>query len=79
MTKKQNTIICSVCEKDTSHQYALLITKWLEEHTTDYEIFLCESCFFNAHAHLRAQKKLLYMFEKNFDYTDLANLGLKQK
>lgn len=79
MNKKSNKIFCTVCEKDTTYRYALLVAKWFQDHTNDYEIFLCESCFFNTHAHLKAQKKLLRMFDRIFNQITLENLGLKQK
>jgi len=74
-----NKIFCTVCEKDSTSRYALLVAKRFQDHTNDYEIFLCESCFFNTYAHFKAQKKLLRMFDRSFDLLALENLGLKQK
>lgn len=71
-------IVCTICEKENLLDYALLSAKWkrTQPNGENYEIYLCEMCFFNTLSHLKIQKRMMHMFDESFNITDLEKLGL---
>ncbi|MDH2595912.1 MULTISPECIES: hypothetical protein [Acinetobacter calcoaceticus/baumannii complex] len=70
MKKEKNKIQCTICKKDTSSNYGLLLTKFSEggkNKGSCYKNYLCRSCLFNTISHLQSQKRVLEMFEEDID------------
>lgn len=71
-------IQCNICDRPTQSNYGVLKSKWDSIFPNDekYEVHLCKSCFFTTLSHLKSQKKLHHLFDENFDFIQLDNLGL---
>ncbi|AZC08514.1 hypothetical protein DKE48_017455 [Acinetobacter nosocomialis] len=78
-TKTTQCITCDICDQPTSSNYGVLKSDW-DPNTDDkkdkYEVRLCKSCFLGTLSYLRNQKKLNHLFDENFDFNQLDNLGL---
>ncbi|CAI3100106.1 hypothetical protein MWMV2_MWMV2_00050 [Acinetobacter oleivorans] len=76
----KNTVGCSICDKKNLYNYGLLTTQStgsVLQNNQKYKIYLCEACFFNTLSHLKSEKRVKHMFDENFNFIDLENLGLK--
>ncbi|EML2029427.1 TPA: hypothetical protein JI285_13325 [Acinetobacter baumannii] len=72
-------IRCDICDQSIQSNYGVLKADW-SSNTNDkkdkYEVHLCKSCFLGTLSYLRNQKKLNHLFDENFDFNQLDNLGL---
>lgn len=78
MKKNEKIIVCTICEKDNLIDYALLSAVWgkAPHKGENYELYLCETCFFGTLSHLKIQKRMMHIFDENFEISDLEKLGL---
>ncbi|OTU21085.1 hypothetical protein CAT62_08115 [Acinetobacter pittii] len=79
MSKEKNKIQCTICKKDTSYNYSLLITNYgqhCKNRHTGYKIYLCPSCLFNTISHLKSQKRMMLLFEEDIDTRDEKNFDV---
>ncbi|MDC4567482.1 hypothetical protein NQ790_18945, partial [Acinetobacter baumannii] len=71
---------CDICDREIqSNCYCILKAKWHLNSVKKYEKYkvkLCKPCFLGTLSYLRNQKKLNHLFEDNFDFTQLDDLGL---
>jgi len=80
MKKEKNKIQCTICKKDTSYNYGLLLTNYSQcckKRDIGYKIYLCQSCLFNTISHLKSQREMMGLFEEDIDIRDEKNLGVK--
>ncbi|QIT17833.1 hypothetical protein [Acinetobacter pittii] len=76
---KEN-IHCDICPNLCQTGYGVLKTEYKLNSSASnqsYEIFLCKSCFLGTVSYLKSQKELNYLFDENFDFAQIDNLGLK--
>ncbi|KYQ79715.1 hypothetical protein AWW73_18110 [Acinetobacter lactucae] len=76
----KESIHCDICPNLCQIGYGVLKTEnKLDSSGSNqiYEIFLCKSCFLGTVSYLKSQKELNYLFDENFDFTQIENLGLK--
>lgn len=72
-------IRCDICDQLTQSNYGVLKADWSSnayDKEDKYEVHLCKSCFSGTLSYLRNQKKLNHLFDENFDFNQLDNLGL---
>lgn len=73
MKKEKNKIQCTICKKDTTYNYGLLLTNFGQggkNKDIGYKIYLCQSCLFNTISHLQSQKRVLEMFEEDIEMSE---------
>ncbi|WP_417644001.1 hypothetical protein [Acinetobacter baumannii] len=73
-------IHCDVCDKATLSDHGVLkaeLNSNLSDRSKRYEVYLCKTCFLGTLYYLKNQKKLNHLFDEEFDFTQLDNLGLK--
>lgn len=79
-TDSTKDVLCDICDKATQLNYGLLKAELsfnLYDRNVKYEVYLCKSCFLGTISYLKNQKKLLHLFDENFDFKQLDNLGLR--
>lgn len=78
-TDSTKDVLCDICDKTIQLNYGLLkaeLSSNLYDRNVKYEVRLCKSCFLGTISYLKNQKKLLHLFDENFDFKQLDNLGL---
>lgn len=73
-------ILCDVCMESTQRNYAVLSANWGKESKHDgeqYELHLCEACFFATVATLKREHRVKQMFNEDFNESALEKFGLK--
>lgn len=75
-------ILCDVCMESTKLNHAVLSTNWGKESKHDgeqYELHLCEACFFATLATLKREHRVKQMFNEDFNEAGLERFGRKQR
>ena len=73
-------ILCDVCMESTQLNYAVLSAKWgsgSKHNGEQYELHLCEACFFATVATLKREHRVKQMFNEDFNEAALEKFGLK--
>ena len=73
-------ILCDVCKESTQLNHAVLSTNWGKESKHDgeqYQLYLCEACFFATVATLKREHRVKQMFNEDFNEAALEKFGLK--
>lgn len=79
MKKEKNKIQCTICKKDTSYNYGLLLTNFgqgVKNKDKGYKIYLCQSCLFNTISHLKSQMRVLEIFEEHIEMSEEEKLDI---
>ncbi|TCM59174.1 hypothetical protein EC844_1493 [Acinetobacter calcoaceticus] len=74
--------ICDVCDRKIQNNSGRLNASWgigSQHDGEQYDVQLCETCFFSALVHLRNEKKIYHIFDEHFDFSKLNNFGLTLK
>jgi hypothetical protein len=73
-------VLCDVCMESTQRNYAVLSAHWGSGSKHDgeqYELHLCEACFFATLATLKREHRVKQMFNEDFNEAALEKFGLK--
>ena len=73
-------ILCDVCMESTKLNHAVLSTNWGKESKHDgeqYQLYLCEACFFATVATLKREHRVKQMFNEDFNEAELERFGRK--
>ena len=73
-------VLCDVCMESTQLNYAVLSANWSKGSKHDgeqYELHLCEACFFATVATLKREHRVKQMFNEDFNEAELERFGLK--
>ena len=73
-------VLCDVCMESTKLNHAVLSTNWGKESKHDgeqYELHLCEACFFATLATLKREHRVKQMFNEDFNEAALEKFGRK--
>lgn len=73
-------ILCDVCQESTQRNYAVLSAHWGSGSKHDgeqYELHLCEACFFATLATLKREHRVKQMFNEDFNESALEKFGRK--
>ncbi|MDH1700005.1 hypothetical protein N5I05_15995 [Acinetobacter johnsonii] len=73
-------ILCDVCIESTQLNYAVLSANWGKGAKHDgeqYELHLCEACFFQTVATLKREHRVKQMFNEDFNEAELERFGRK--
>ena len=73
-------ILCDVCMESTKLNHAVLSANWGSGSKHDgeqYELHLCEACFFATLATLKREHRVKQMFNEDFNEAALEKFGLK--
>ena len=73
-------ILCDVCKESTQLNHAVLSANWGSGSKHDgeqYELHLCEACFFATLATLKREHRVKQMFNEDFNEAALEKFGLK--
>ena len=73
-------VLCDVCNQSTELEYGTLSAQWGYGSMHDgerYELQLCEKCFFYALMTLKKVRADEFMFDENFNASNLDGFGLK--
>ena len=73
-------ILCDVCMESIQRNYAVLSAHWGNGSKHDgeqYELHLCEACFFATVATLKREHRVKQMFNEDFNEAALERFGLK--
>ena len=71
---------CDVCMESTQLNHAVLSTNWGSGSKHDgeqYELHLCEACFFATLATLKREHRVKQMFNEDFNEAALEKFGRK--
>lgn len=80
MSFKKNSEKCDICNELININYGILSANVSESSTykgQKRELYLCEGCLFNLIAHLKAQKRIMYLFDENAINLNLDDLDHK--
>ncbi|MFW1927179.1 hypothetical protein [Acinetobacter ursingii] len=75
-------VLCEVCQESTQRNYAVLSANWGSGSKHDgeqYELHLCEACFFATVATLKREHRVKQMFNEDFNEAGLERFGRKQR
>ena len=73
-------VVCDVCNHSTKLEFGTLSADLGYDSKHDgerYEVQLCEKCFFYALSTLKKERIDAFMFDENFDPSNLDGFGLK--
>ena len=73
-------ILCDVCMESIQRNYAVLSAHWgngSKHQGEQYELHLCEACFFATVATLKREHRVKQMFNEDFNEAALERFGLK--
>jgi len=73
-------ILCDVCQEFTQLNYAVLSANWGSGSKHDgeqYQLHLCDACFFATLATLKREHRVKQMFNEDFNEAALEKFGLK--
>ena len=73
-------VLCDVCMESTQLNHAVLSAHWGSGSKHDgeqYELHLCEACFFATLATLKREHRVKQMFNDDFNEAALEKFGLK--
>ena len=73
-------VLCDVCMESTQLNYAVLSANWGKGSKHDgeqYELHLCEACFFATVATLKREHRVKQMFNEDYNESALEEFGLK--
>ena len=73
-------VLCDVCKESTQLNHAVLSANWGSGSKHDgeqYELHLCEACFFATVATLKREHRVKQMFNQDFNEAALENFGLR--
>ena len=73
-------ILCDVCMESTQLNHGILSANWGSGSKHDgeqYELHLCEACFFATVATLKREHRVKQMFNEDFNESALEKFGLK--
>ena len=73
-------IVCDVCQESTQLNHGVLSAHWGKGSKHDgeqYELHLCEACFFATVATLKREHRVKQMFNEDFNEAALERFGLK--
>jgi len=73
-------ILCDVCMESTQLNHGILSANWSSGSKHDgeqYELYLCEACFFATVATLKREHRVKQMFNEDFNEAALERFGLK--
>ncbi len=73
-------ILCDVCMESIQRNYAVLSAHWRngsKHQGEQYELHLCEACFFATVATLKREHRVKQMFNEDFNEAALEKFGLK--
>ena len=73
-------VLCGVCMEATQLNHGILSAKWGKgsKHVGEqYELHLCEACFFATLATLKREHRVKQMFNEDFNEAALEKFGRK--
>ena len=78
--KQPTDVLCAVCMESTQLNHAVLSANWgngSKHNGEQYELHLCEACFFATVATLKREHRVKQMFNDDFNEAALEKFGLK--
>ena len=73
-------ILCDVCQESTQRNCAVLSAHWgsgSKHNGEQYQLHLCEACFFATLATLKREHRVKQMFNEDFNEAELERFGRK--
>ena len=73
-------VLCDICQEATQQNHAVLAANWgkgSKHNGEQYQLHLCEACFFATLATLKREHRVKQMFNEDFNEAELERFGRK--